>query len=260
MEYYSIPSSGLCAVKDQFTPSWITEFFTDYAACCKKGWVESKCLAEAPPGAIDADTKSQQYLYIVPTTGLCSPVDDHTPGYMTIDDYFTSYWACCEKSWDKTACVEAKPPGEPTASPSLRPSDSPSASSSPSFHPSYSEKPSPVPTDQPSFSLGPTIEQSSSPSSSLTPTFMPSSSTKPSSGPSYQPSSSAKPSSGPSYLPSSSLEPMLSSENTTTSAADDGNGTSTTTSTSSSTPANNSTVCESGLWHVSDDFSKCTNR
>jgi hypothetical protein len=72
-------------------------------------------------------------------------------------------------------------------------------------------------------------------------------------------SSSSKPSSGPSYQPSSALEPMLYSENITTSAADTGNGTSTTTSANSSTHANNSTVCESGLWHVSDDFSKCTN-
>lgn len=48
VQYYSIPSNGMCATVDGSTPSWISTFFTDWEECCKVGWVFDKCMAEAP--------------------------------------------------------------------------------------------------------------------------------------------------------------------------------------------------------------------
>ncbi|KAL3788581.1 hypothetical protein HJC23_005240 [Cyclotella cryptica] len=48
VQYYSDPSSGMCAVVDGNTPSWITTFFIDWTECCKIGWVLDACLAAAP--------------------------------------------------------------------------------------------------------------------------------------------------------------------------------------------------------------------
>jgi hypothetical protein len=47
-QYYSNPSNGMCATVDENTPSWISTFYTEWAECCKVGWVYDKCMAESP--------------------------------------------------------------------------------------------------------------------------------------------------------------------------------------------------------------------
>lgn len=56
--YYSIPSSGLCAIVDNKTPSWLTEkdYYTDWKQCCRAGWKFEQCMSRAPPGSIKEET------------------------------------------------------------------------------------------------------------------------------------------------------------------------------------------------------------
>lgn len=236
MQYYSIPSSGLCAIKDENMPSWIADdsIFDNYADCCKKGWVEAKCLAEAPPGAIEDVAGSKLQYYVVPATGICSPVDVYAPSYVSTADFFSSYEDCCKKSWDETSCMAAKPEISPTLSPSLRPTDAPSLSTGPSFSPSISTTASP--SDAPSSSTGPSVSPSTtvSPDSNSTETFNETSATEPT---------------------------AFSSE--TNSTKDDLNMTETDATTSTTTTATTTTTsnssCVAALWHVSEYFDKCTN-
>ena len=48
MQFYSILSSGMCAIVDENTPSWTTTFYTDWAECCRAGWKYDDCMAENP--------------------------------------------------------------------------------------------------------------------------------------------------------------------------------------------------------------------
>jgi hypothetical protein len=48
LQFYSNPSNGLCAIVDESTPSWIITRYTNWAECCKAGWVFDKCMSENP--------------------------------------------------------------------------------------------------------------------------------------------------------------------------------------------------------------------
>ena len=45
--YYAIPTTGLCELVGEGTPSWMGEsdFFESFSSCCKKSWNTDPCLA-----------------------------------------------------------------------------------------------------------------------------------------------------------------------------------------------------------------------
>lgn len=164
VEYYSIPSTGICAVVDEDTPSWIDEFYTDWEKCCKKGWVFEKCMDEAPPGAIVTETTSttttttKTRYYVVQTSGKCMPVDKQTPSWMGESNFFDDYTLCCKKSWNTDACLAygvslglstldptPSPTTDPTAIPTSRPTSDPT--SLPTSHPTIRPSLNPTTAD-----------------------------------------------------------------------------------------------------------------
>ncbi|KAL3788580.1 hypothetical protein HJC23_005239 [Cyclotella cryptica] len=162
IQYYSIPSSGMCAPVDAFTPSWITLFFSDYTACCKSGWAVESCLAKAPPDETHTvpttnPTVPPILYYAIPSTGMCTPVGAQTPSWMTTADFFSDYIECCESSWNIKPCIAAKPLDtlSPTSSPFSEPTSTPtsSPSSRTTSEPTFS--PSREPTHQPSLNTTP---------------------------------------------------------------------------------------------------------
>ncbi|KAL7481441.1 hypothetical protein ACHAW6_007120 [Cyclotella cf. meneghiniana] len=221
VQYYSIPSSGMCAPVDAFTPAWITSFFSDYTTCCKSGWAVTSCLAKAPPDETRSlpttnPTVPPLLYYAIPSTGMCTLVSATTPSWMTMADFFSDYAECCKSSWNIELCMAAQPLGtlEPTTGPSSEPTSMPTSgpSSGTTSEPTFS--PSPEPTRR--LSLNPTLELApeptplpTTPRPSHSPTVLP---TKPTSGPTRS-------------LVTMELEPL----------------------------------CKSSFWHPSEDFSKCTN-
>ena len=47
VRYYLIPSTGFCA-EELYAPSWINNFFNQWADCCRTSWIVSQCLAADP--------------------------------------------------------------------------------------------------------------------------------------------------------------------------------------------------------------------
>ncbi len=49
LEFYAVPSTGVCAVNDQSRPAWINKIYTDYDLCCQESaWNKEKCFASKP--------------------------------------------------------------------------------------------------------------------------------------------------------------------------------------------------------------------
>mmetsp|Transcript_14259 Transcript_14259/g.29382 ORF Transcript_14259/g.29382 Transcript_14259/m.29382 type:complete len:928 (+) Transcript_14259:134-2917(+) len=49
LEFYAVPSTGICAVNDQSRPPWINKIYTDYDLCCQESaWNKEKCFALKP--------------------------------------------------------------------------------------------------------------------------------------------------------------------------------------------------------------------
>eukprot|EP00804_Cyclotella_cryptica_P030974 CCRYP_013565-RA/>CCRYP_013565-RA protein AED:0.06 eAED:0.06 QI:240/1/1/1/0.7/0.54/11/1844/717 len=151
-QYYSIPSSGMCARVDELTPAWITTFFSDYDACCRSGWAVEACLAKAPSDETQTVPTTNPTLppllyYLISSTGICAPVDAYTPSWMTTSDFFPDYMDCCKSSWNVEACIAVKPRGEPSFTPTSKPTSP--TTRRPSFEPVSSQPMTDYPTSSP---------------------------------------------------------------------------------------------------------------
>lgn len=52
LEFYAVPSTGLCAVNDSNKPSWINKVYTDYDLCCQESaWNKQACFSSKPAEA-----------------------------------------------------------------------------------------------------------------------------------------------------------------------------------------------------------------
>jgi hypothetical protein len=253
IRYYIVFSTGICTPIDAFTPYWLTEkdFYLDYAECCKNSFNTAACLAVSP---------TQK-----PTTMSPSSRPSKNPS-VTLSPTAASGSSSQPNTAAPTNLPTTKSPTSPPTTTPIKyyvvfstgictPIDAftPYWLTEKDFYLDYAEccknsfntaaclavsptqKPTTMsPSSRPSKNptAKPTSEPSASPSGEPT-------SASPSNAPSKQPSTS--PSSGPSAHPTSSAPSTLQP--------------------STKKPTGSPTrECESGLWHPSDDFSKCTNR
>lgn len=120
LQYYSNPSTGMCAIVDENTPVWISERFTSWEDCCKVGWVYDECMKEDPNKSVEEDeeeeptstttstsTTAQVQYYSNPSNGMCSTVDESTPSW--INTFFTDWEECCKVGWVFDKCMAEAP-------------------------------------------------------------------------------------------------------------------------------------------------------
>ena len=118
LQFYFNPSNGLCAIVDESTPSWIITRYTDWAECCKAGWVFDKCMAENPfrtgeetlveleeETTTTTSSSNTLQLYSNPSNGVCGKVDSSTPSWITT--FYTDWTECCRAGWVFEKCMEA---------------------------------------------------------------------------------------------------------------------------------------------------------
>lgn len=123
LRYYSDPSSGMCDIVDERTPTWITTYFTDWTECCKSGWVLAACLAAAPANVV-ADSGTIDAVPNIPIdstaceSALWHPTNDAHP-ICSNSNAYPSVWndpalkhmyllqtaqACCEQFYSGRVC------------------------------------------------------------------------------------------------------------------------------------------------------------
>lgn len=211
-------------------------------------------------------------LYSIPSTGMCAPVDETTPAWITT--FYTDWTECCKAGWQFEKCMKEAPSDKTetvstsTKAPSIlfyaiptsglcAPVDAstPSWMTQSDFFPDYNEccksswnketciaaKPDNLPTFQPSVQPTPT-PPTASPSIMIIPlaTMAPPETTTEAT---EVPETTTE-------APDTTKLPVITTKITTVSPK-------TTTKAPISIP---DTQCESALWHPNADFTKCVNR
>ena len=198
---------------------------------------------------------------------MCSPVDAFTPAWIT--SFYSDYTTCCKSGWAIEACLAKAPPGNTQPVPTAKPTEpqllyypisstgmctpvdayTPRWMTAADFYSDYVECCKSSWNVEPCIAAQPPGRPTSSPTSEPTsqPTTSFESTSHPSPRASQEPSSQPTPAHttfSPSHEPSSgtnsSVFTSVPTQNTIS-------------------PYSNSS-CNASLWHISEDFLKCTNR